>query len=227
MLNFEHFVVTGCVSESTNGCVAELASSEVKVFWFIYKELKTNNRPVIKTMDEIADFCGMSRRSVSRAVSKLTDLGILLVHEQTSKQFWYYGVNKVTFTLPIIYNRSIDVEELVFDDDIGKVPCRKDAKSNANEHYVYICKLDDKPIYVGKGVKDRYKHAISGQSSNLKLNEAFFTYGKERMSVEILRGGLDNKTAIEVEASTIRALLASGVKLYNTTVPVAVPSQRW
>src|SRR5690606_29042682 len=103
----------------------------------------------------------------------------------------------------------------------------KDAKNSANEHYVYICKLDDKPVYVGKGVKDRYKHAISGQSSNLKLNEAFFTYGKERMSVEILRGGLDNKTAIEVEASTIRALLASGVELYNTTIPVAVPTQRW
>lgn len=218
MLKFEHFVATGCISNVT-GKECELSAANVKILLYIWQQLVLTGGPLGKTMDEIADYCGVSRKSVSRCVSDLVKYGILFIHEQTPKNLWYYGVERTVLKIPKIYGEDLILEEVKYDIENVKHSARRNKKDNG--YYVYICKVDDKPVYVGKGVDDRLKHTTSGKSSNIRLNEAYFSVGPERMSVEVLRGGLDSDTAIEVEASTIRALLALGVDLYNSSIPAS------
>jgi hypothetical protein len=43
-----------------------------------------------------------------------------------------------------------------------------------NNYYVYVCYVDDVVKYVGQGKGERYKHCVSGTSSNTGLNRAHF-----------------------------------------------------
>ena len=65
------------------------------------------------------------------------------------------------------------------------------------EYYVYVVFVEGEARYVGKGKKDRYKHAVSGCSSCLELNKDFFS-GKY-IEVMFAETGLTERSALNLE----------------------------
>lgn len=86
-----------------------------------------------------------------------------------------------------------------------------------SRYYVYVVKVGGVVRYVGKGTKDRYKHAVSGTSSVAQLNKDFFD-GKE-ITVHRAFFRDSSEEAEDVEKMYISALLYDGAELYNKTVP--------
>lgn len=84
--------------------------------------------------------------------------------------------------------------------------------------YVYICYLHDKPVYVGKGTNNRYLHCISGKSTNVELNRAFFEYGADAMRVQIIYFNLQDDVALSLEQDLIQSLLSQGFNLFNISI---------
>lgn len=74
-----------------------------------------------------------------------------------------------------------------------------------NLHIVYEVRLNNKPIYIGSGIKGREAHAMSGASHNPKLNEYYFTQ-KDNMSVVVLRDDLTKTESLELEKEYIQAI---------------------
>lgn len=95
----------------------------------------------------------------------------------------------------------------------------KDIKSLVEQYpyraYVYICYLNNKPVYVGKGTGKRYLHCTSGKSSNPRLNQAFFEYGSEAMFINFIYCDLDEWVALGLERDLIRSLTEKGFDLFN------------
>jgi hypothetical protein len=84
---------------------------------------------------------------------------------------------------------------------------------NNVKYYVYIVKVDGEIKYVGKGTKERFKHAVSGTSSVPELNRDFFA-GK---TIEVFKAYFreSSKDAEEIEKSYISSLVYDGFDLYN------------
>lgn len=78
------------------------------------------------------------------------------------------------------------------------------SNSNKNNNYVYIAKVDGIPRYVGRGVRDRYKHTYSGVSNCYELNKAHFN--GQRIEIEFIAIGLNKDIAQIIEAYTIGLL---------------------
>lgn len=95
----------------------------------------------------------------------------------------------------------------------------KDIKSLVEQYpyraYVYICYLNDVPVYVGKGTGKRYKHCKSGKSSNSKLNEAFYKYGAEALDVRIIFYDLYDDVALALERDLVKSLTYQDFELFN------------
>lgn len=86
------------------------------------------------------------------------------------------------------------------------------------DYYVYICFLFDEIVYVGKGTKDRIKHCNSGKSSNVRLNEAYFKYGKDSLKAVKVLEGCTEEQALQVEKHYIDLCIQQGITLYNAGV---------
>ena len=66
-------------------------------------------------------------------------------------------------------------------------------------HEVYVCKYNDVIVYIGKGVKGRHKHCISGCSHVFELNKIFFTEGVDSLEVVVVKEFSSNQEAMELE----------------------------
>lgn len=90
------------------------------------------------------------------------------------------------------------------------------------EYYVYVVFVDAIPMYVGKGKKDRYKHAVSGCSSCMDLNKDYFT-GKY-IEVMFAETGLSEQSALNLEADWIFQINSESFhnqqRIYNKQIPV-------
>jgi hypothetical protein len=84
-----------------------------------------------------------------------------------------------------------------------------------NGYYVYICYVNEDPVYVGKGKGKRLLHCTSGRSHNKKLNTALSDYGSKAFAVHIVYRGLDERRALEEERKLIKYFLVQGYELYN------------
>ena len=96
----------------------------------------------------------------------------------------------------------------------------------SHRSYVYICYLNDQPVYVGKGTGKRYLHCTSGKSSNARLNKAVFEYGLDAMSVNFIYYNLDDWVALGLERDLIQSLVEKGFDLFNVdkrVVPYKAP----
>lgn len=59
--------------------------------------------------------------------------------------------------------------------------------SNCGTMEVYVCKLNDEIVYVGKGKLGRHKHCNSGTSHVFELNKIYFTEGSNVLAVNVVR----------------------------------------
>lgn len=84
-----------------------------------------------------------------------------------------------------------------------------------NQFYVYVCYVNQKPVYVGKGKNLRYKHCTSGKSHNTKLNNALIEYGYEAFKILFPFKDLTEKDALILEKKLIRYYLDKGYDIFN------------
>jgi hypothetical protein len=78
-------------------------------------------------------------------------------------------------------------------------------------YYVYVCKVDGVPKYVGMGKGGRWKHCVSGKSSCSELNRDYHA-GKELLVEKVKEGLLQE----EAEFLEVR-IIDSYPDLYNKT----------
>lgn len=71
-------------------------------------------------------------------------------------------------------------------------------------HYIYGAFYNDKIVYIGKGVDNRYRHCVSGKSHVYELNRHHFN--NEKVRVEIIKSSLTNDEAKELELKLIKDL---------------------
>lgn len=70
------------------------------------------------------------------------------------------------------------------------------------KHYIYIARIDDEIVYIGKGVGKRYEHVNSGISHNYFLNKAHFS--GIVMDVEIYQRFDTDEEALAAESALIK-----------------------
>lgn len=88
------------------------------------------------------------------------------------------------------------------------------------EYYVYVVFVNGEPRYVGKGKKDRYKHAVTGASSCPELNRDYFS--NKYIEVMFAKKYLTESQALEEERNWIGQMndhYWGHDKLYNKDVP--------
>lgn len=88
------------------------------------------------------------------------------------------------------------------------------------EYYVYVVFVDGKPRYVGKGKKDRYKHAVSGASSCPELNRDYFA--NKYIEVMFAERFLTEDQALRSEQSWIGqmdSVYFDEDRIYNKNIP--------
>lgn len=80
-------------------------------------------------------------------------------------------------------------------------------------YYTYIVLVNGRIKYVGKGKKERWKHALSGASSVPELNRDLFA-GKH---IEVRRFGeyMTETQALEAERDIMFTIISDQSKLYN------------
>lgn len=78
-------------------------------------------------------------------------------------------------------------------------------------YYVYIVFVEGEVKYIGKGTKERWKHALGGASTVALLNRDFFE-GK-KIEVRCFRDFIQEKEALEIEKDLI------GIFGYQTQPP--------
>lgn len=166
---------------------------------------------IVKSQAEIAKACGMEYKSVGKCIRKLLSHGLLIAVKTHQKgraiSFKYAGFN--TFTL---YSESggYTVEGVrVCDLESDATPMMR------KEYYVYTCKHNGTPVYVGKGKGDRLTHCLSGRSSSPALNELLFKNDIGEFEVTKLIENLSEDEALLQESAIIKAYADAGLKLCN------------
>jgi hypothetical protein len=77
-------------------------------------------------------------------------------------------------------------------------------KVNEDGYYVYMCYINNRLVYVGKGTKQRYLHPNSGRSSVIEFNAMFFL--GRTVDVKIYKDSLTAQEAKSLEKSITNKL---------------------
>ena len=116
------------------------------------------------------------------------------------------------------WQKAIQDSSRIVSDNNGKLKLLE----AEGEFYVYVVYVDGFPRYVGKGKKDRYKHAVSGSSSCPELNRDFFQ-GKY-IEVLFVERYMTEKKALAKELDWIGQISScydeGTADVYNKNVPV-------
>ena len=71
-----------------------------------------------------------------------------------------------------------------------------------NNYIVYQAKYNNRIIYIGSGLPERWKHCTSGTSHNYILNKYHFEH--KVLNVEVLHSNLTKKESLNIELDLIR-----------------------
>lgn len=162
---------------------------------------------------DMAKITGLELRAIGNILKELINSGLIsgVKLKIVQHQWLYTAVNKTLFhkgdgTSFFIEQRDRSVPSGILIENRAK---------DVHDFYVYVCKLDGVPVYVGKGKDNRYLHCISGMSGNSLLNKAYFDCGADRMTVTKVLEDLTEKQALEKEKTLIESFTTLGYSLYN------------
>lgn len=174
----------------------------------------------------IADFANIAQlrrdysNNILNLIANLSAKKLLVIEKSPSlDNFCCYGTPALVLTtrtgkehlLPEVFSNNIP--ENLFD-----------KFSDMTHYYVYVCKLDGKVVYVGKGTRDRLNHCLSGKSSCPELN-VFVKTGRD-LVVEKIADNLTEEMATYLEESYIIAMISSGANLFNKSLPKAIKNDK-
>lgn len=211
----EVFKILSCSGVMHNGIEYKLGIiDKLTLIRMIYEFDNRDEKAFYIPQQDIAEQVGLERRSILRAVNNLTAWGVLGASKAVigNARHWIYeSINPCTL---VTKDGEYNLKERTKDSSEYKTEvANKIAKSQS--YYVYLCKLDGKPVYVGKGKESRLDHCLSGASSNPALNRAVFEYSKDRFNVSKLIEGLNETQALEQEKAIIKSFIDIGIDLYN------------
>jgi hypothetical protein len=84
-----------------------------------------------------------------------------------------------------------------------------------NQYYVYVCYVNQNPVYVGKGKNLRYLHCTSGKSHNPMINKALLEYGSSNFNIHMAAENLSESDAFKIERAVINDIMKLGFVLFN------------
>lgn len=169
--------------------------------------------PIQVSQSELSNQTGLELKAIGNIMRELMTSGLIsgVKLKIVQHQWLYTSINETIFhraddSIFSIMQRNRSIPEGIMLETKAK---------DVHDYYVYVCKLDSIPVYVGKGKGQRYLHCISGMSGNSSLNKAYFECGEERMSVIKVLEDLTEKQALEKEKTLIDSFTSLGYKLYN------------
>jgi DNA-binding MarR family transcriptional regulator len=179
----------------------------------IFFQTKDSDKPLKVTQRQIADAISIDLKATGYAIKRLIKNGLVGAARENENNFTcykYYSVGGTT-----LY--TSDEREIDFVLKVKNLPSHYKPLENSytKPYYVYVCRLNGIPVYVGKGKGPRLLHCISGTSSNQQLNQALFEYGADALSVDKIHENLSDEEAMTLERETINSLKEQGFSLFN------------
>lgn len=181
----------------------------------IFFQTQDKDKPLKITQKQIADAISIDLKATGHAIKRLIKNGLIGAARENENNFTcykYYSVGGVT-----LY--TSDNKEIDFVLKSKSLPSHFKPVENSytKPYYVYVCYLNDIPVYVGKGKGPRLTHCTSGTSSSPQLNQALFEHGLEALSVEKIHENLSDEEAMILERNEINSLKEQGFILFNAT----------
>ena len=192
----------------------EPTTTERAFMLFIYDQIQQAEygTPFIMPQKEIASNISTDYRTVGKIMRRLVEFGVL-VGAQPEKGWEFFAINAFS-----VEHKGEDYEVSGITLCDYEVINEKLNPPEVPSYYVYMCSLDNKPVYIGMGKGDRINHCLSGCSSSAKLNELVFTHGKENFKVEKLFEGLTREAAADKERTLIQFVRYSDPDQLKNTV---------
>lgn len=194
------------------GIQAELTPAGKILMAHIYSEMERTQAPVHCTAENLENEYAYCLRGFQRSMKALHSGGVIDYGQLGSRNSGntFFKISKLT----VIGNNQRTVIGLDgFKFDVDGIKTKTTMCEIVSPYYVYMCKVDSIPVYIGKGKGARYDHCTSGASHCRELNEAVIQ--GRNISVEILFENIAEDEAYLRETTIIQGLTAAGVVLYN------------